>query len=45
MKYFAIFAFLGIVAASNNAGEEIPAHYDTADGDQLMRLLISKGFA
>ena len=43
LNYF-IVGLLGAVAASADP-ENMPAHYATENGDQLMRLLINKGFA
>ena len=43
MKGYLILGLAGIALGKTET--DIPAHYDTENGDQLMRLLISKGFA
>ena len=49
MKYFALIALVCFAVTSATqvveGAPEIPPRYDTSDGDQLMKLLISKGFA
>ena len=44
MKVLALFVLAASIASGRKVGE-IPAHYSSADGDQLMKLLIEKGFA
>ena len=49
MKFANILLVLGAVHCESNNESELggdpPAHYQGYDGDQLMRLLIDKGFA
>ena len=46
MRPFLLLSLLVMVSAGPSGSDlDIPAHYDTEAGDQLMRLLITKGFA